>query len=146
MLTEGVRVDLHLAQLWAQHLLECNAPRHLAVAMTVIQLLSEELLPGWYDDWILVETDKWRQLRLHALESLANTLCDLRHFGQAAVAAAAAIAADPLRETARAAMIRVHLGEGNRSEATREFALYRNLVLRELGTEPTDRIRLLASS
>ncbi len=44
---------------------------------------------------------------------------------------------EPLRESAQASLIRVHLAEGNQSEALRVFERYRGLLLRELGLEPT---------
>ena len=99
------------------------------------------MLPDWYDDWVLVEAEEWRQLRLHALESLADRLLAERRFGESAGAALAAVRAEPLRETARGAVIRVHLAEGNQSEALAEFARYRTLLQAELGLEPTARLR-----
>ena len=35
-----------------------------------IQLLERELLPDWYEDWVIVERERVRQLRLSALEAL----------------------------------------------------------------------------
>src|SRR6266700_2866149 len=32
--------------------------------------LSADLLPDWYDDWLLLEQERFRQLRMHALEAL----------------------------------------------------------------------------
>ena len=42
-------------------------------------------------------------------------------------------------------MIRVHLAEGNQSEALAEFARYRVLLQDELGLEPTPRLRELVA-
>jgi hypothetical protein len=39
--------------------------------------------------------------------------------------------------------LRVHVGEGNQSEALREFARYAVLLHDELGLEPTSRLRAL---
>ena len=33
-----------------------------------------ELLPDWYDDWVLLERERFRQLRLHALDALCDDL------------------------------------------------------------------------
>ena len=99
--------------------------------------LSTDLLPDWYEDWIRPEADAWRQLRVHALEALAARLVQARRFGEAATAATVAVRADPLRESARAALVRVHLAEGNQSDALDEFHRYRSLIRAELDLEPT---------
>jgi DNA-binding SARP family transcriptional activator len=83
------------------------------------------------------------QLRLHALEALAGRLAAAGRCGEAAGAACAAVRADPLRESARASLIQVHLAEGNQSEAVREFARYQALLHGDLGLEPTRRLRRL---
>ena len=57
--------------------------------------------------------------------------------GEAATAATVAARADPLRESARAALVRVHLAKGNQSDALDEFHRYRSLIRRELDLEPT---------
>jgi len=50
---------------------------------------------------------------------------------------------DPLRESARAAVIRVHIAEGNQSNAVEEFERYRSQLNAELGLEPTSRLSQL---
>jgi SARP family transcriptional regulator, regulator of embCAB operon len=139
-----VAVDLWDAEALAHGLLEKDATgRHEDSRAPGLAALSADLLQGWYDDWALVEAESWRQLRLHALEVLATNLTADGSFGDAALAALTAIRADPLRESPRAALIRVHLAEGNPSEARSEFARYRKLLGRELHLEPTDRLRHL---
>lgn len=108
-----------------------------------IDALSSDILPDWYEDWVIVEAEAWRLQRLHALETLADDLRDEGWFGQASAAAQAAIDADPLRESPRAALIRVHMAEGNVSDAIREFTRYRELLKQELGLEPTPRLKAL---
>lgn len=108
-----------------------------------VRQLGGELLPDWYDDWVVVEAEGWRQLRLHALEALAERLTAGGRFGCASASAVAAVRAEPLRESPRAALIRVHLAEGNRSEALREFSGYSDRLKDELGVEPTERLRSL---
>jgi DNA-binding SARP family transcriptional activator len=143
-LAEGVTVDLHHAQTLARRLLDpAVIPKQSDLRPTAVVALSGDLLPGWYDDWVLVEAEGWRQLRLHALEALADRLTAVGCWGQAAEAASAAVRAEPLRESAHAALIQVHLAEGNQSEAVREFTNYRALLHAELGLEPTLRLRRL---
>jgi SARP family transcriptional regulator, regulator of embCAB operon len=143
-LAEGVTVDIHHAQALARRLLDPAAKlQQPDLGPATIVALSGDLLPGWYDDWVLVEAEDWRQLRLHALEALADRLTAVGCWGQAADAAGAAVRAEPLRESAHAALIQVHLAEGNQSEAVREFTHYRALLHAELGLEPTPRLRQL---
>ena len=102
-----------------------------------------ELLPGWYDDWVLFKAEGWRQLGLHALEALADRLVTECRYGEAAIAALAATKVDPLRESARAALIRVQLADHNRSQALREFDRYRRLLRSEFDLDPTPRLYAL---
>jgi SARP family transcriptional regulator, regulator of embCAB operon len=142
-LAGGVRVDLRDAQLVARRLLADAGAVGPADAAAAVAGLSVELLPGWYEDWALVEAENWRQLRLHALEAVAGVLARAGRFGEAVAAARAAVSADPLRESPCAALIAVHLGEGNQSEALREFARYRQRLGAALGLEPTARLRAM---
>jgi DNA-binding SARP family transcriptional activator len=143
-LAEEVTVDVGHARALAWRLLDPgSALRPSDRGPEALARLSADLLPGWYDDWVLSEAEDWRQLRLHALEALADRLTAVGRWGEAADAAGAAVRADPLRESANAALIRVHLAEGNQSEAVRQFDRYRSLLDAELGLEPTPRLRRL---
>jgi DNA-binding SARP family transcriptional activator len=144
-LTDSVAVDYRDGQALATRLVQRPVHRDLDVAVAGLPMLSAGLLPAWRDDWVTVEQQSWRQLRLHALESLADALRECRRFAEACLVADAAIRAAPLRESARATMIRVHVAEGNQSEALGELERYRCLVLRELGREPTSDLPKLLS-
>jgi DNA-binding SARP family transcriptional activator len=143
-LSDQVRVDLRASRALAYRLMERAEPAATEEpGAEAIRALSGELLPDWDDEWVLLEAEAWRQLRLRALEALAVRLIADEEYGEAAAAALAAVRAEPLRESPRALLMRVHLAEGNHSEAIREFALYRELLKVELGVEPTDRLRAL---
>lgn len=111
-----------------------------------LALCTRELLPGWYEDWILTERERLRQLGLHTLEAVAKRFADLDQFAEAVDAALAAIAVEPLRETAHRTLIEIHLAEGNRSEAIRHFDAYSTLVREQLGVEPSAGIAQLIQS
>jgi DNA-binding SARP family transcriptional activator len=98
---------------------------------------SSDLLGDWYEDWVLVEREHFRQLRLQALERLALVLARKGQFGRAAETALAAVSSEPLRESAHRALISVHLAQGNRSEAIRQYCIYRRLMSEELDLEPS---------
>jgi SARP family transcriptional regulator, regulator of embCAB operon len=107
--------------------------------------LSMDLLPDWYDDWLVDDREGMRQLRLHALEELTEELSMNGRHAEAIQAAFAAVRLEPLRETAHAALIRAHLAEGNRSEALRQFSRCRDALATELALKPTDSLRKLVS-
>lgn len=95
-----------------------------------------DLLPGWYDNWVLFERERIRQRLLHALEALSRHLVATGRCGEAVDVAIVTVSADPLRETANRALIEAHLAEGNVVEARRAYERYRDLVHRELGVDP----------
>jgi DNA-binding SARP family transcriptional activator len=102
--------------------------------------LGADLLPDWYEDWLLFERERFRQLSLHALEALAAQLMDAGDMGRALEAALAAVRGEPLRESAHRALIRVHLAEGNEWEALRQYELCRRLLDERLGVEPSTQL------
>ncbi|MEO3774790.1 BTAD domain-containing putative transcriptional regulator [Micromonospora sp. B9E7] len=96
-----------------------------------------DLLPGWYDDWVLLDRERLRQLRLHMLEQVAGQHLTAGRHGEALEAALEAMAAEPLRETPHRLVVRIHLAEGNAFEAVHAFYVYRDLLRRELRLEPS---------
>jgi DNA-binding SARP family transcriptional activator len=108
--------------------------------------LSLDLLPDWYDDWLVDDREGVRQLRLHLLEGLTDELSLRGRHAEAIQAALAAVRLEPLRETAHATLIRAHLAEGNRSEAQRQFNRCRDVLAAELAIEPSESIRQLIST
>jgi DNA-binding SARP family transcriptional activator len=102
-----------------------------------VSLLDHDLLPSWDEDWLTIERERVRQLRIHALEGLSASLLRNSQFSLAIQAALAAVSAEPLRESAQTALIRAHLCEGNPFEAIRQFDAYSRLLFDELGLEPS---------
>jgi DNA-binding SARP family transcriptional activator len=106
-------------------------------------LLAGDLLPDWDEEWLQVQREHLRQLRLHALERMCEQLIAAGRFGRAVEAGLLAVTGDPLRETAHRVLIRAYAAEGNRSEAVRQYRRYRRLLRDELGVEPAQETRAL---
>ena len=123
-LPSGVAVDAHdpanVVASWR------NGSRH-----------STELLPGWYDDWVLSERERIRQVLLHATERAAQDSLARGEPETALTLAMAAVAVDPLRESAHRLVVRAHLAEGNVGEARRHIADVYQLMIDELGVPPS---------
>jgi DNA-binding SARP family transcriptional activator len=136
VLRAEVLVDLHLMEQWAARLIEGHATeRDLTVSPWVADAL--DLLPGFYDDWALMERERIRQRILHALEALSEKLAAAGRFADAIEAAILATSAEPLRESAQRALIKAHAAEGNLTEAHRSYRAYHDLLRRELGVAPS---------
>jgi DNA-binding SARP family transcriptional activator len=136
----GPSVQIDLADLIARigRLERGDAEPELAV-----DDLADELLPEFYDEWLLVERERLRQLRLHGLELLCTVLSRLGKHGAAVQAGLAAVSAEPLRESGRRVLIEAYLAEGNMSEAVRCFDDFRRELLEQLGIEPSASLREL---
>jgi DNA-binding SARP family transcriptional activator len=132
---EDVVVDSQVVSAWAARVIGHSASV-LDLRMMPCGAERLDLLPGWYDDWALVERERVRQRLLHALDALSRQLVRLRRCAEAVEAAAMAVKAAPLRESAQRALIEAHLAEGNWVEGRQSFDAYRKLLHRELGTQP----------
>lgn len=84
------------------------------------QTLLTDLLPDWYDDWLIVERERIRLLRLSALETRARQSLAAGNTTMAIQFALAALAIEGARESAHQLVVAAHLAEGNECEARRE--------------------------
>ena len=110
-----------------------------------VDLLTRDLLPGWYEDWLADEQDEQHLVRVQGLEAVCRTATGLRQFGLATRAGLAAVAAEPLRQSAVVALVRAHLEEGNAYEALRRVEAYGELLRVELGVDPPDEVCALVA-
>jgi DNA-binding SARP family transcriptional activator len=97
----------------------------------------DELLPGWYDDWVLAEREHLSLRRAAVLERLSDICCRSGLVADAVLYAAAAIGAQPLRESAHQALLRAHVAQGNLVEAHAHYDQLAGMLQRELGTDPS---------
>lgn len=111
-----------------------------------VALLSRDLLPDWDEDWLVVERERHRQVRLHALEAMSDGYRRASQFGPALQAALAAVAADPLRESAHRRVIEAHLAEANPSEALRAYRAFRRTLWEDLRLAPSPAMEQLVAA
>jgi DNA-binding SARP family transcriptional activator len=134
-LRPGVPVDLDIAREWTRRLVE---GRHRAADLRLMDWwpAALDLLPGWYDDWILLAREELRARTLVALERLVGALCAVGRTALAIDVAMLAVSHDGLSESAQRALVEAHLADGNFVMAWRAFGRYRDLLAVELGVEP----------
>lgn len=104
-----------------------------------------ELLPGWYDDWVVLEQQRLRNLRLRAFLVLARQWLDEGEAHKAVEAAEGALELETLHESAVALLIRAELKAGNRARALQTFEAFRTNLEIELGIEPSEHLTKLAA-
>ena len=104
------------------------------------QLFEADLLPGWDDEWPTMEHERLRQIRLSALEHIADRRLADGDVDGAIRAGTSAVRCGPLRESSHRVLIRAHVVAGNHGEAIRQYELDRRL-LAEGGLTPSTHFR-----
>lgn len=127
-----VSVDLREMEALAHALLRDDGPVEADV-----RGLSCDLLPDAYDDWVNFERERFRQLRLRALEALCDRLTRAGRLADALEVGLRCIAGEPLRESAHRAVMRVYLADGNPGDAIRQYQLCERLFAEQLGIRPS---------
>lgn len=127
---------------------ECDLPRARECAVAAISgrplafdeidLLASDLLPGWHDEWAIEASEEFRTLRVQALEAACRTFVAHGNLPLAIQAGAAAVAAEPLRESASEVLIEAHLAQHNRYEALRCYKALARRLGEELGVAPME--------
>lgn len=127
----GAETDLSSASQAAQRALDGGT-----LTLAEILLLSADMLPGWHEEWVLPHQRSFHLLRVQALEAACRTMSARRCHALAIQAGSAALAAEPLRESAAEALIDAHLGQHNRFEAVQCFRDLAQRLNEELGVKP----------
>ena len=102
-----------------------------------------ELLPGFYEDWILVQREEFHQAFLGALTQLAKLLEDARQYEEAIEVVNRLIRADSLNETAYGHSMRLHALKDDRAGALQVYHTCVTVLKRELDLEPSAEIKSL---
>ena len=130
-----VRVDVHETRTRADRLDDAAG---LSLQRTLLEdLLDADLLPGWYENWVLAEQERWQCLRLSLLESLAKMFLAEGEIVGAMGAACAVLAVEPLRESAQRLQMQCYLAEGNNVEALRAYQSFSLRLRQEFGVSPS---------
>ena len=136
-LADDVYVDVAEADDIARRLLSDKVGDVDVYADVDAELLSGALLPDWYDEWVVVERERLRQLCLNALEELSASMLAQGRVALAADAAFSVVALEPLRESAQRALVEAHLAAGNCGAAARQYEHYRAQLREALGLDPS---------
>ena len=142
-LSELVDVDLHRVRAQIREL--GRAGLNGSVSSCLNQLRDAELLPGWYDDWVLFEQSRLRQDRLHAYHLIARESLARCDYESAVEAAEAALELEPLYESAVGLLIQAERRQGNKAAALRAFETYEAKLKEDMELVPSEAIRRLVA-
>lgn len=106
-------------------------------ATVAATIAGRPFLSGHDGPWASSQRGKLERLRVRALECLACVWIESGEPALAVEAAADALALDPFRESAHRLLMRAHTLGGNRAEAIRSYHRLRDLLVSELGADPS---------
>ena len=112
--------------------------RHLQEA---VNRYRGELLPGHYQDWVLLIREEFQQAFLDALAQLTKRLEEVRRYEEAVEAANRLIRADALNESAYLQSMRLRALMDDRAGALQVYYACATTIRRELGVEPSQEIQ-----
>lgn len=95
-----------------------------------------ELLPGMYEDWVIVEREQLRSLYIDGLIELVWQHINGGRRETALAYGAKVLAEDPLRESMHQTIMRLYLQDGRRSDAVVQYRRLERLLADELGIAP----------
>jgi adenylate cyclase len=119
---------------------ELDRVHHLTMA---IELHRGELLPGFYEEWIIQERQWLAELYFQALGQLLSHLHGSGEFQRALEYARHGVRTDPLREEMHRELIRIYAALGQPSAARGQYRELERLLKKELGDTPSTATRRL---
>ncbi len=142
-LTHSVIIDLHQLKEQIQSIVAGQLAN--LSPNCVDNLRRAELLPGWYDDWVLFEQARLSHVRLRALQIIARSFLAAHDYEIALEAAEAALEIEPLYESAVELLIVAERAQGNDLCALRSYKNYEAHLRENLGVKPSAAIRRIVS-
>ncbi|RLT33952.1 MAG: hypothetical protein DWI57_17185 [Chloroflexi bacterium] len=98
---------------------------------------SGDLLPDIYDDWVLGERERLRNLYVQVLEQISQLLEDDQRYAEAIAFSQRLLRHEPLQESAYRHLMRLYALAGNRAAALRVYHTCVTTFERELSVEPS---------
>ncbi len=108
-----------------------------AALRAAIELYQGELLPGYYEEWVVAERQRLEEAFGDALIRYSGVLAETGDFAGAIEAARRALARDPLREDVHCDLMALFAGTGRTSDAVRQYRELERLLREEMGASPS---------
>ncbi|OQY30870.1 MAG: hypothetical protein B6I38_06700, partial [Anaerolineaceae bacterium 4572_5.1] len=136
-----VETDRHTIQVIEKNIwVDVNAFQELSKSEETIsqavELYTGELLPGFYDDWVILRREQLRETYLKSLERLVILNKRAGEFENALEYSQRLLEADPFQESVHHEVMRLYMALEQPLSALRQFKTCRQILKAELGAEP----------
>src|SRR5574341_787164 len=101
-----------------------------------VALYRDDLLTGWYQDWVLFERERLQNKYLLLLDKLIAYSEQHREYEQGQTYATKILRYDPARERTHRELMRLYYLSGDRTAALRQYERCANALKRELSVRP----------
>lgn len=127
----------------ADIVLERKPPEEWSVDQLVdgVSAYKGELLPGFYDEWTILERERLRASLDHKMRLLLDRLIQEQKWDAVLDWSESWIALGHVPEPAYRALIIAHAGLGDLSSASAVYHRYFDVLYQELGVEPSEQMR-----
>ncbi len=118
----------------------------VATDVAIARAALEEALALWrgdayaefaHEEWAIADARRLAELRVGAIEDLAELLLAAREWTAALATVEPLIETEPFRDRPRGLLMRALADSGRRTDALRAFQAYRTYLIDEIGTEPS---------
>jgi predicted ATPase/DNA-binding SARP family transcriptional activator len=120
-----------------QQYADSAAPREYAGLQDALDLYQGDLLPDFYDEWILREREHYRALHLDLLLDMTQLMRSRSEYGRAVEYAERVLDTDPANERAHQHLIFCRLAMGDRNGALRQYEECRRMLQEDLAVDPS---------
>ena len=111
--------------------------------ITQLQVYQGELLPGFYDDWLVLERERLQAVFEHKMKQLLAMLCQEQHWSTVLEWGERWIALGQTPEPAYRALMAAYAALGDRAKMAATFERAQAALDKELGVEPLAETRAL---
>jgi predicted ATPase/DNA-binding SARP family transcriptional activator len=125
--------------------LETDAAKRAAAWVAAVDRYHGDLLPGYYNDWVLAERDRLRDRYVAALRRTVKEWAALHQPWHAIEYARRLVQADPLNEESHRILMRLLVAVGRTHDAVRQYHELEHLLKEELDVAPDAATRQLAA-
>ncbi len=113
-----------------------DADAELSSLETASAFYKGDLLPSLYDEWLIPERNRLRDMFIRAMDRLIALLEARKHYRDAIKHAQRLLQTDNLREDTYRALIRLHALNDDRAAALNVYHACASVLSKELGVEP----------